>query len=294
MLAPFNTKWRKVSVEDERKIPHDRRYVEFQATLRNIPKLDFGPDMFPRPITGETVQSYGIITVFDAGNAFEYYATQMRTTFEFAEYVKCGPRNENLYEYLCSMTTEERELLLKGDMNKIWDDLLLEEEIFFHETKKRVMLVHEHYAPYLPQLLQLTESYTGELPWVFPKGRQKKRDRTLLAAAIREMKEEGKIEFGELVLMYDKPVTVVHRGTDNCVYSTTYYVIKAEKRYEPPQIHLENNLLGEYCLSIDMKDYSWVSIPKTEPPQGFKIDLNMSSKLAYALLKVHRELISNS
>ena len=218
-------KWRKVSVDDERKIPYTGGYREFQKVLRSIPKPDFGSDMFPRPPTNETVNSYGVITVFDADDSYEYYCTQMRTTHEFSEYVKCGPRNDNLYEYLCAMTRYERQLLLEEEFDKLWDDLLLAEKDLFPETKKRVKLIHDYYAPHLPKLMELTESHTIEPSWVFPKGRQKRADRTLLSAALREMKEEGKVGFGEIILMYENPVTVVHRGTDDRTYSTTYYVI---------------------------------------------------------------------
>lgn len=286
--------WRKVSIDaDVEPDEQTTEYDTFKRILAEIaPFKTEQPSMFPRPKPNVEIPSYGIIAVYDAGNAFEYFCTQMRTTFEFSEYVRCGPRLENLFEYLCSMTVLERKLLLTQDFDRLWDDLMLEEKSLFPETKKAVRQLHEEIAPYLHQLIAATSSNVYEPPWVFPKGRMKKCDRTLLSAALREMKEEGNVEFGQVVLMYEKQVVVVHSGTDGCTYSTTYYVVKAERRYEPLPTTLEANCLGELCLSHDMQNYTWLSIAKDVDVRTVKTCLD--DRLERALLRVHSEISAKS
>lgn len=251
--------------------------------------------MFPRPPKGEKIQSFGIITVFDneETNCFEYYCTQMRTTFEFSEFVKCGPRNHNLYEYLSAMTPHERDLLRTKSFDELWDDLLLEEKDLFPKTREKVRELFKIYKPHLAKLLDLTKSHSQQPPWLFPKGRRQHNDRTLISAALREMKEEGKLEFGELFLMYDKAINVVHQGTDNCIYITTYYVVRAEERYQPELEKVPENCITQQHLSIDMSNYMWLPLSKNpdEAVDFSSVSHLHGSQLQSAIVELHTELI---
>lgn len=299
----MHKKWKQISVDEERKITSLENYEQFQELLASVCIPEPIKDLFPRPQQDAPIVSYGIICVFDPdskttddphassppSDVLEYYCCQRRTTIEFGEIVKCGPRQKNLFEYLSCLTPKERELLCSTPHERLWHDILLDEAPLFRESFKSVSTIFECYDGILEKLIDLTESNTEEPPWEFPKGRQKPGERTLLQAALREMFEEGKIKFDQVILLWDDLIKDIHRGTDGCLYETIYFVVKAEKRYEPPTTHLDTNVIGEYCLSIDMADYTWIKLPKVDKPQ--KGSTPLCERLEKLLFKLHGKLV---
>lgn len=266
--------------------PKSRR--EFDEILRQIQIPELEGEAFPRATRHEPIPSYGVILVYDDGDCFEYFCTQCRTTIEFGELVKCGPRKEHLFEYLSLMTDHERQLLLDYGHKRLWKAILLDEVAIFERVRQRSKIVYNTFAPYFGKLLDLTASNVHEPPWIFPKGRHSVNDKTFLQTAVRELEEEANIKLTKYELLCPKPFVENFRGTDGITYSTSYYVLKASVRYEPPPIHV-NNVLGETCLSQDMRDYCWISVPKRSGG-GEMLNSPLKDRLQGLLVKVHEYL----
>ena len=299
--------WRQISVDEDRQITTLENYDQFQELLSSVCIPEPIKDFFPRPDQSTPITSYGVICVHESRSqvtpdadaiasghelvmdTLEYYCCQRRTTIEFGEIVKCGPRQKNLFEYLSCLTSRERELLTSVPHERLWKDILLQETPLFTESYKSTSSIFECYEGVLEKLIDLTESNIDQPPWEFPKGRKGHNERTLLQAALREMSEEGKVNFQEVILLWDDVVNDVYRGTDGQLYETVYFVIKAEQRYEPPITHLDTNVIGEYCLSIDMADYTWIKLPKVGKLE--KGSTPLCDRLERMLFKLHRKLI---
>lgn len=276
----------KISIDNDRKINIiDTNYEEFQTVLDQILLPELEGELFPRAPKQDPIPSYGVIMVYEDGDTLEYFCTQSRTTIEFAELVKCGPRKDFLYEYLSLMTDHERQLLLECGHKKLWNALLTEEAQIFEAVRQRTKIIYNTFAPYFKQLLDLTVSCVHEPPWVFPKGRNGNRDRTLLQTALRELEEEAKIKVEKFELLLPKAVAETFLGTDGVAYSSYYYVIKTPIKFEPPPIHV-NNVLGETCLSQDMKDYCWIPVSKKKHGKNI-LNSPLKDRLQAILAKVH-------
>lgn len=190
------------------------------------------------------------------------------------------------------MTPKERELLSVVPHEKLWKDLLLDEAPLFEEQLKKINAIYECYSDAMDKLIELTESNTDEPPWEFPKGRQRRHERTQLQTALRELEEEGKIKFTEVVLLWDDVVKDVYRGTDGQLYETIYFIVRAERKYEPELTHLDTNCISEHCISLDMIDYTWIKLPKSGKPKRGSTPL--CDRLEKLLFKVHKGLVLNS
>ncbi len=258
----MNKNWRQISIDDERKVPSFENYEQFQDLLKTVSPMSPSKDLFPRPDQKAPITSYGIIPVYDTGDSFEYYCTQRRCTIEFGELVKCGPRQKNLFEYMSCMTTKERELLSTQPHDKLWNDLLLEQTTLFQKVFKITNSTYESYDHIMLDLINLTTSNTNEPQWEFTKGRSTLGERTHLQTALRELFEEGKLRFEQIILMWPDVVHDIYRGTDGQLYETVYFIVKSEIRYEPDLIYLDTNCIGEWCLSLDMSNYGWIPLPK--------------------------------
>jgi len=246
-------KWRQISIDEDRKPTSFENYPRFQELLNTVQLPAQNREIFPRPRQETPITSYGIICVYDSGDSYEYFCTQRRTTIEFGELVKCGPRKEFLFEYFSCMTPEERVLLQTIPHEKLWNDILVEEASLFEKTRESVSRIFAAYENVLPDLISLTETNAEEPPWEFPKGRSKQGDRTQLQTALREFAEEGGIKLSDVILMWDETVKDLCRGTDGQLYETIYFIIRATERYQPPpHICGSDNVFGNVAVSIDM------------------------------------------
>jgi hypothetical protein len=244
----------------EGKVPKRKRFEE----ILNLITVFEPAGLFARRNIGDEVASYGIILVYEDETSFHYFACRRRATLEFAEMIKCGPRKVNLYEYLSYMTIGERELLCTHSHEDLWNDLLFETGHLFPETPKLVAELFEYYYTILPDLLSLTNSDLEEPYYEFPKGRHSPSDGTLLATAVREMKEEVGIDLGNSVdLALPLPIVDRYVGTDGNAYVSNYFVIKTSTTFEPTATMLdEPNVFGEWYLSEDMAECKWIALRK--------------------------------
>ena len=274
----------KVSVDSDRKIHDYENKDKFENVLKQIPVPEIENELFPRTANVDPTPSYGIILVYDAGDTLEYFSTQMRATVEFSEFIKCGPREEYLYEYMCLMTEHERELILTHSHKSLWTDLLLDEARPFEGIRPGIKSIYQIYQPYFERLLELTESNISEPQWTFPKGRFKKGDSTCLQSALRELHEEANIEIDEIILLHDFSFVDIYKGSNHITYSTSYYVLQIREKPEPIQIP-SDNIISETCLSNDMQDYCWISMKKSLP--GSKSHTPLPDRLDKLLCKVH-------
>jgi 8-oxo-dGTP pyrophosphatase MutT (NUDIX family) len=269
-------------------------FTSFMQILESIDDTRDGRELFPRPIkTSEPVQSYGIILFIKSGDTISYFACQRRTTIEFSEIVKCGPRKDKLYHYFSNMTEFERQLLCQESHNNLWKDLLLEESELFNDTKNRVEEIHKVYQPHLQQLISLTKSVATSPPFEFPKGRQNhQQDKTLLGTALRELKEESGIDLGTSVDLIDEiSVIDTHKGTDGVKYQTTYYLVRSPEFFElDVKYHLVPNCIEQYCISKDMHDGGWIKLPVFQLPEHGSTLL--CDRLENLLFKIHAKLCS--
>lgn len=285
---------RKVSVDPERKTSKNTAaYKKFQQLLAGVSDVTL-VEQFPRaPQKKVPIPSYGIIAVHGTENELSYYITQRRTTIEFGEVIRCGPRKEYLYEYLSHMTPHERRLLIEisrdvDKFDKVWNDYMLNEANLFNKTQAKTKLRFLAFGATLESLIKLTHTTVANAPWEFPKGRESPSDSTRLQTAVREMEEEGRLQFDKIVLMHPEPITIVTRGTDDCLYSTTYYVLKCKNMVNPRLMMFEDNLVNDYSLSLEMKDRQWITFGKDQEIR--KGSTPLSSKIETTLRNLHNQL----
>lgn len=241
----------------------EERKTLFEEILSNIAVTEPG-GMFARKNGSESVASYGTILVYEDKHSFYYFACRRRTTLEFAEMIKCGPRKAKLYEYLSNMTVRERELLCTRSHEELWHHLLPETGNLFPGGLEQTGIIFDYYYNDLPRLMNLTRSEVVEPPYEFPKGRPAQSDPSFLATALRELQEETGLKIGKSVtLAIDNTITDEYVGSDGVKYVTHYFVIQVEEIFQPEVLYFENfNLFGEYYISEDMSDYEWIPIRK--------------------------------
>jgi hypothetical protein len=268
-------------------------YASFSAILDTIKDDGEATELFARPAKdNDPVHSYGVILFYRDKTSIRYFACQRRTTIEFAEIIKCGYRKDRLYYYFSNMTEKERILLTTQSFEKLWNDLLLFEAGLFNETKMKVAAKHDTYKPYLPDLMKCTVSNAKKPPFEFPKGRANVlQDKTFLASALRELKEEGGISLGPTVNMRDDiSVVDVHKGTDGIKYQTTYFLIESSELFEPEKTYLNTgNLITPSCISKDMFRGVWIEVPVNTPPVKFSTPL--PERLEALLFRIHMKLL---
>lgn len=271
-----------------------KNYDTFQKLLETIeePKCT---NMFPRPEkTPIPIPSYGIIVVFEDKDSFHYMSFKRRTTVEFSELVKCGPRKGNLYHYFSNMTPTERQLLLTFTHDKLWNDLLLEEKNLFAHSRKSAKNAFETYGDLMSKLLTMTNSCAVAPPHEFPKGRMSRNDKTLLGVAVRELSEETGIELGNQLDIYtDVTLRDAFTGTDGILYQTDYFVVRVPYMYGVKSTAADTgNCIGYGYLSKDYESLKWIKLDKSDNFATSR-ELNLLPKrLSSLLVELHKTLVS--
>lgn len=285
-----------VSLDDDRKPSSMENHDKFEQMLSQIDDIDDKKEQFPRPNGAKTpIISYGVVLFHEEGDSISYYACQRRTTIEFSEIIRCGPRKNRLFHYLSNMTEHERDLLKNVQHSDIWDDLLFITKDMFPETKSRVSYIFNVYGDTLSKLIDLTESITAEPPFEFTKGRHNPlNDKSYLSTAIRELREEGLIDLGNAIeLIEDITCVDIYRGTDGNLYETHYFVVKSPERFEPDHTYFDvDNKIEEFCISEDMHDYEWITLSKKQDPKLKSTPL--TERLERLLFAVHKKLTDRS
>jgi hypothetical protein len=282
--------WRHVSVDDDRKVPNSEHYDLFMKTLEEVSLPEDFKDSVSRTDNDSPKMSYGVILVCDRDPEYlSYLCLQKRTTVEFGEIVKCGPRKNRLFEYLSNLTEKERNLLCEYSHERLWNDLLLEEKELWHATREHVTKIFEAYSDALPTLISLTETVQETPQWCFAKGRPSPGARTQLATAVKELEEEACIKLDNIILCLEEVVSDVYRGTDKQLYQTDYFVIKSEEEIEIPWQYLGTNCIGEWCISQDMSNYVWMKLSKTNL-RDLKGSTVLPERLEKLLIKLHKLL----
>ena len=281
--------WRRVSIDEERKIQFKDNYDEFNELVAEIMAGSPNSRKKYKEKNKSAIRSYGAIIVFEDDDSLCYLIGEMRTTIEFTDVIRRGIEPDFIYNYLSLMTEEERQLLLKYKHPKLWDDLLMGLK-GFEDRKKFITSKYEKFSKIIPKLIELTTSHTETLPFGFPKGRSKLGDDTGLMTALREVKEEMGVDLGKIILMLDEPIEEFYQGTDGQQYQTIYYVIKAKEKYEPEMTYLDTNIISESALSEDFKNYMWFRIPKNKT----KAITPLNERREKMLLRVHKKILNNA
>lgn len=282
--------WRHVSIDDDRKVYNNQHYDLFMKTLEEVILPEDFKDTSGKTENDTPKISYGIILVCTKNPDYlSYLCLQRRTTVEFSEIVKSGPRKNKLFEYLSNLTEKERNLLVTHSHKRLWDDILLEEKDLWLVQKEHIGKIFNAYADMLPSLISFTETNQDKPPWGFAKGRPTPGARTHLATAVKELEEEAGIKLRELVLCLDEVITDHYRGTDKQLYQTDYFVVQAEEESELEWRHLGTNCIGEWCISPDMADYTWLKMSKTNL-KDLKGSTPLPERLEKLLIRLHKRL----
>lgn len=291
---------KQIIVEDDRSVSIPTKVHErFNDILDNIEDVPHKRESFPRSQNKSLpIPSFGIIYVFvdNVVGKIWYFICQRRSTIEFAEVLRCGPRKDHLFEYFSVMTQSERELILEiadnpEKFHKVWDDFLLDEINFFTKIERKTRKIFDIYSPYLRALIELTTSNTIDAPWGFPKGRQRTTDATRLETALREFHEETKIKIDNVQLLIEDSINYTIRGTDGCIYTTNFFVVNASEMTKPPLIETLNNCIHKNYLSNEMKDYKWIGFDIGSPIKPKSTPL--SKYLEKILINIHNTLSSD-
>lgn len=256
------------TLDTDRRVEFGKSYEQFVELVSSVDVTPPKYEVFPRPNSSSFVPSYGIISVFMTDDTISYFMTKRRTTIEFSEFVNCGPRKTNMYEYLSLMTKRERGLLQDYTFNKIWGDLHVDVNSlpkFLRVAKSTTEKIFRAYKDVLPDLLRLTSPKNKDpRKWEFPKGRKNSgKDQTCLESALREFSEEAGHELDCGNLLLPDSIFVPFKGTDDVTYSTSYFVIGVDKKFYPKITKTPNNVISNFMISADMETFAWHECSKS-------------------------------
>jgi hypothetical protein len=88
--------------------------------------------------------------------------------------------------------------------------------------------------------------------------------------------------------MWHEPIDDVFRGSDGQLYATTYFAIKADRRFTPPMKECEDNVLTHTYLSNEMIDCRWIKVSKKE--RWNTKEIPVPSRIVNLLVDLHDEL----
>lgn len=233
-------------------------------------------------IKKDPITSYGILLYYiDENNDIWYLLAQRRDTIEYADYLRGRYSYLNLETYFSLMTLEERERLLNYSFSDLWDDLWVNHNNkFYKDIYPRALTKYNSQYQQMINMLNKTNSVVIEPGWGFPKGKKNYKELEV-QCAIREFKEETCMHIDYLNLINLSPCIEIFKGTNGKLYSTVYYIARADHKLEITKKMIKDGIRSE-TVSDEISNLSWCKIQdalKKLPPWRQKLLLDAERKI---------------
>lgn len=182
------------------------------------------------------IMSFGIICYRLYENSkLQYLMIQRKDSLSFMEFIRGKYATSDvvyLKQLISSMTSGERNLLLRKQFDEIWNYAWYQNNASnikhtseYTESKYKFDYLNSNNI--LQNIISNIVSFVEqEQEWGFPKGRRKLKE-TDIDCAIREFCEETRLTKDDIEIMTNIiPFEEVFYGTNNVLYKHTYYIAK--------------------------------------------------------------------
>jgi len=204
--------------------------------------------------------SYGIILyTFDSNGDFKVLLYQRRDNFDYMDFMRgYWSGKDDVYRLFSLMSQEERERIQNYTFDELWDDLWVNHDYrIYKDGYKSAKRKYDYAKPYIKHVLETTETRLYEPPWGFAKGKKNNNKEGDIECAIREFREETKLEV-KIDVIPDVKFSEKFVGTNGKIYSTDYYVAYTAEMVTPAHTKTPS-CIREYTISEEANDVKWVS-----------------------------------
>lgn len=232
------------------------------------------------PNKKEPITSYGILLFCIENNNILYLLAQRRDTIEYTDFLRGRYSQANLNTYFGLMTHDERDRISKYTFAELWDDLWVNHDSrFYRDACPKASLKFEAQKELVSELLKHTITTKSEPGWGFPKGK-KNHFETEVQCAMREFKEETRMQIDYLNLLNMAPSTEIFKGSNGKTYSTVYYIAQANNRI--PICKFETFGIRKETISEEISNLAWCTMKEAEsllPPWRYKLLVETEQKI---------------
>lgn len=177
--------------------------------------------------------SHGIIVFKINNNEPQYLMIQRRNTFHYVEFIRGKYETYNttyLNSMFKGMTKEERNNILKGDFEYLWNSFWLNKrqdkynKEYINSKAKYYELLNSNTGNLLMTLDKNNEIIWDSPEWGFPKGRRNIGENDLICAK-REFEEETGLKSNDYkIILNDETFEELFFGTNGIKYKHSYYI----------------------------------------------------------------------
>lgn len=207
------------------------------------------------------ITSYGIILFTILNNEILYLTAQRRDTIEYVDFIRGQYNYKNIRSYFSLMSQEERDRITKYTFDELWKDLWINRQHrIYKECYSKAKDRFKRIQPELENILKETNTETVEPQWIFPKGKKNSRE-TPIDCAVREFKEETRMNIDEIDIISEEPFIETFKGSNGKSYSTHYYIAYAN---EP--IEIKTTIIDEvvrknkHTVSEEISHMEWLTL----------------------------------
>jgi len=233
--------------DKERLVERGPGWSKFREYLiKTNPGLNIDVILQKTEVRKDPVISYGILEfVISADKSKVYFHVyRRRHTIEYGILLQGYGQKNQLFNLISLLSEDERIRILNNDWEELWNDYWIDHSSSgytnlrsqslrrFNEIKDIVKIIND----------ETDRKRIIDRPLIFPKGKPD-RNETGLEAALREAREETKVDFnmddrstGQLY--FNDPIIQHYSGSDDRPYSDYYYVWKRNSIYSCPTIQL--------------------------------------------------------
>lgn len=194
----------------------------------------------------------------------KYLVIQRRDTFEYMDFLRGLWTSYINPEFLFSkMTTEERDRLLKYSFNDLWKDLWIHDYGIAKDGRNKAIGRYNLVYNRIPLIVSSTKNIDAagyiitEPPWGFPKGKKSGKE-SHIDCAIREAREETRLNITRDMILDIDPVVERFRGSDNKEYITMYYIAYYPKVEIPTRLEIKD-CIRTSMISEEVENIRWLT-----------------------------------
>lgn len=212
------------------------------------------------------ITSFGIILIYfdNINNNLFYLLSQRRDSIEYTDYLKGKYLFDNLTTYFSLMTQNERQRLLKYNFDQLWNDLWINHNCkAYHDKYNGAKAKFLNNYDYMKNILLSTQNNVLEPIWGFPKGKKNTFENEI-DCAIREFKEESKMNINWKNLVNISPSIEIFKGSNNLNYKTIYYIAISNSKINILKNIINPKGIRGYSISEEISELKWCTLLDTK------------------------------
>ena len=187
---------------------------------------------------------------------------QARDTFAYIEFLRGLWRNSDEVPLLfSSFSIHERKRIREYIFEELWDDLFINKTSkLYKDGYLKAKKKYDSIKHLIPHILDTTQTFIGNSPWGFPKGKKNDNYETDIECAFRETIEETRLDINDIKL-FDPPIKhiEIYKGTNGKMYSTHYFLAEVTKMYVPEKL-ITNECIRKSAASEEINEVMWIPV----------------------------------